>query len=272
MVVYIEYAFLWNFALDFVLLWLSLLAVKRKIGWGRLSLAALVGALFALLFPLLSLPRFLSYLLKFSVGCLLSLIAFGFPKNKKERGMYALNCALFFSFTFAFGGAILALFGDTPKKGFVLLTVAILSGISLFLIEKLYQKRAIHRYIYPCTITCKEKQMEVSGFYDSGNLATYKGIGICFVAPDVFYELWGEERATYWEGKGETVVCQTINGVKKTIVCLGKLNIEIGGESLQGEVYFAPSTNMVLREYKLLLSSHVFEHLDKINEKRGKIC
>ncbi len=269
MSVYIEYAFLWNFLLDGVLLRLSLLAIKRKKRGINIFLASLVGAAFAVVFPLLSLPSLLSTLLKTSVGCLLCLIAFGRVKSKKERGMYALNCAFFFSFTFAFGGAILALFGENPHKGVILLSVAILTALSLVFIEKLYKKRAVHALLYDCAIAYQGKSVNLAGFYDSGNLATCKGLPVCFLSPDVFYELWGEDMALNGADKGEEEFAySTLKGDKKGIARKGELIIEIkSGERRKGEVYFSPSANMVLREYKLLLPSCAFEQLDKINEK-----
>ncbi|MBQ7923940.1 MAG: sigma-E processing peptidase SpoIIGA [Clostridia bacterium] len=264
MVVYIEYAFLWNFLLDTVLLWLSLRAVKRKIRLFPLLFSALVGASFALVFPLLVLPNWAAYLLKFSVGFLLCFIAFGRIKHKKEWGKYALNGAFFFTFTFAFGGAILGVSGENPRKGIILLIFAFLTFVSLFLIRKLYAKRAVERDLYACVIAYKQKRSAVSGFYDSGNLAICNGAPVCFLAPDVFYDIWGEEIAL---GEMETtgqvcgeIVFSTVSGKKRVRAYLGRLEITLNkGETVVKKAYFAPSENMVLREYKLLLNSRIFE-------------
>ena len=264
MVVYIEYAFLWNFFLDGTLLWLSLRAVKRKCSWLRWLLSALLGGVFAILFPLLILPVALSYLLKFAVGLLLCLIAFGRIKNRKEWGKYALNSAFFFTFTFVFGGGITAISGENPKKGVVLLIFALLTLVSLFFIKKLYEKRAIDGCLYPCVIIYKQKRIPVSGFYDSGNLATHNGLPVCFLSPDLFYELWGEEIAfkegeTDGQVRGE-IVFSTVSGNRRATACLGEVEIERkGGERAKKQAYFSPSANMVLREYKVLLNARVFE-------------
>lgn len=274
MVVYIEYAFLWNFLLDSVLLRLSLFAVRQKAKKLRLCFSALLGASFALIFPLLSLPIVLSFLLKFSVGALLCLVGFGRIKNKKEWGRYALSCTFFFAFTFAFGGAIVGVFGENPKKGIVLLAISFLTVVSLLFIKKLYERRAVTRYVYDCAIAYREKSLRVEGFYDSGNLATYNGLPVCFVSPDVFYELWGEEIAFSKEeiprGEMGEIALITVSGEKRATVRLGKLKMEVEkGKTVGKEVYFSPSKNMVLRDYKLLLHSRIFEEevLDKINER-----
>ncbi len=264
MVVYVEYAFAWNFLLDATLLWLSLRACKRKIIRWRLTISALLGSAFALVFPLLTLPAVLAFTLKFAVGFLLCFIAFGRIKNKNEWGKYALNCTFFFAFTFAFGGAILAITGENTHKGIILLFFAVLTVISVFLILRLSARSAITGRIYPCQIAYNRKRVDVDGFYDSGNLATQNGLPVCFLSPDVFYELWGEERALgIAETEGQVcveVAFDTLGGERRTTGYLGELVIAVKrGEKTQKKVYFVPSPNMIRREYKLLLNAHIFK-------------
>ncbi len=264
MVVYVEYAFAWNFLLDATLSWLSLRACKRKIIWWRLTLSAFLGGAFALLFPLLTLPNFLTGVLKFAVGFLLCFIAFGRVKTKKEWGRYALNCIFFFSFAFAFGGAILAISGENTHKGIILVIFAVLTVISLVLIARLYARSAVTGRIYACKIAYKAKTALVDGFYDSGNLAMQNGLPVCFLSPDTFYDLWGEELALGIE-KERGQVCvevafDTLGGEKRTKGYLGNLELALQtGEKTQKQVYFVPSANMLRREYKLLLNARIFE-------------
>ena len=265
MLVYVEYAFFYNFLIDGVLLRLALWAVRRKKCWLNVLFAACLGGAVALLFPFLTLPPILSFLLKIAVGCLLCLLAFGRVKNKKQWGMYALSCTFFFVFTFAFGGAIVGIFGENPKKTIVILSVAALGALSLALIEKMYEKRAISQHVYDCVLQNKDKSLCVAGFYDSGNLATHKGLPVCFLSVDVFYDLFVDELSN---NLMEELAFSTVGGDKKTGVTKGEITITLSKkERLRGDVYFAPSTNMVLREYKLLLPSRIFERMDKINEK-----
>ena len=72
MTVYIEYAFLQNFFLDGALVWLSLKGSKTPVKGRRIALSALVGGVFAVLYPLLGLTKWLGLTLKISVGVLLS--------------------------------------------------------------------------------------------------------------------------------------------------------------------------------------------------------
>ena len=100
MEIYIEYALAENFLLDAMLLWLAMKAAKQEISLWRIVLAAAIGAAFAVAFPLLKTGKTIAYILKFSVGALLCLVAV----KGKGIGRYALTALLFFGFSFALGG------------------------------------------------------------------------------------------------------------------------------------------------------------------------
>ena len=257
MTVYIEYAFLENFFFDGVLLSLALISVKAPLKWWRIVCSATLGGAFALAYPFLRLPSALLFLLKFSVGFLLCLIAFGGVKTKKQAGKYALSVTFFFAFSFAFGGALLGVSGKfTSHKPFwVTLGFVVLAVLALVFIKKLYQRRSVYAFIYECMVKNGEKSIRTTGFYDSGNLATKNGLPVCFLSPDLIYDLFSEE---ILEKSGQ--VCaemsiSTLGGRKTTPLYRGKIQIN-GGEK---EVYFAVSTNMISREYKILLNAGIFE-------------
>lgn len=260
MVVYIEYAFLENFLLDGALLCLALLFSKSKIRWWRVALSALFGTVFALAYPFLKLPAALGYLLKFSVGFLLCFIACGRVKTKKEWGRYALTSVLFFVLSFAFGGALTALanglFQGNIPTAFVTVGFAVLSVVALLLAKKLYKKKKLHAYTYNCRILYNKRNVAISGYFDSGNLAQKNGLPVCFLSPDILYALFGEEII-----KGEGQVCDeleitTMAGEKK--LPLYKAVIEIEGVCSKKEAYFAPAGNMINREYQVLLNAGLF--------------
>ena len=254
MTVYIEYAFLENFLLDGALLYLALKAGKISVRAGRLALSATLGGIFAILFPLLSLPVFLAFLLKSAVAVLLCVCAY--PKGKIATNFrnFALVLACFFAFTFAFGGALIAL---NITGAFVGLGFCVLGVFALGFIKMLYQKRAVEKFVYCCEIACKQRAVRVFAFYDSGNFASYKGSAVHFLSPEIYFELFKEE---YLETRLEKIVISTLSGEKALPVFQGDLRIrEKGVELLIKGAYFALSTNMLSRGYKLLLNSKVFE-------------
>ncbi len=266
MVVYVEYAFLQNFLLDGGLLWLAMKASKHPPSPLRLLLSAVLGGAFALLFPLLSLSAGLSLLLKTAVGILLPLMAFGRVRNKKEGGRCAMSVLFFFLFTFGFGGALTGVDENFPlqrRTGTgVLIGFAVLTLFSLFLVEKLYAKRAIYRHVYDCTVYVGEKKAKIRGFFDSGNLAMKNGLPVCFLSADILYDLCGNE-IVFGAVEGgqvcEEMVISTQAGERRVPLYRGYLQVNFGENSAKKEVYFARSANMIAREYKILLNSRIWE-------------
>ncbi len=250
MVVYVELAFLENFCLDFLLLALTAYAAKAAPKIGRLLLGGGVGGAFAVLFPLLSLPSFLKWALKFAVGAVLPLIALG-------RRKWGIGALFFFLFTFAFGGALLSAVQDFPKWVRFPVFLA-LACFSLVLVGKLYKRRALFTYIYDCEVRVGEKRIKARGFLDSGNLATKEGIPVCFLSPDLFYDI------SQAGGKGGGQGCDEMQiftqaGAKKIPLCRGKLLVKKRGGDCEKRVYFALGTNMIGREYKIILHFRALE-------------
>lgn len=267
MTVYIEYAFLQNFFLDGTLVWLSLKGSKTPVRGGKLVLSALLGGVFAVVYPLLSLKEWTGALLKISVGVLLCMLAYGRLKNKREWGRFCVCAALFFALSFAFGGAIYSLtqyFSQEWIKSLITpISFMLLSVAVIWLFKKLYQKRALWQHIYKCRITCEENSIFALGFLDSGNMATKNGVPVCFLSPERAYELWGEKWLREDEDRGQ--VCDemqinTVAGTKTLRLRQGDMQIWIGKERKRiDKVYFAVSANMIGKEYSIILYSRILE-------------
>lgn len=264
MEVYIEYAFLENFLFDGTLLFLSLRATKTPLCWGKIVISAILGGVFALLFPFLYLPKALLYLLKFLMGALLCLLAANRVKTKKEWGRYALSCSFFFIFTFAFGGTIFVFAEEFQKDSLPFLAVAcffvFLTAISLFFIKKLQEKRKIYPFLYDCEVVLGEKRIFAVGFMDSGNRAIKNGIPVCFLSPTLFYEAFGELILSKCEGHvRDEIKIQTLGGEKNLPLYAGEIAVLTEKERVKKQVYFAPSGNMLCREYSLIIAAEILE-------------
>ncbi len=242
--------------MDGALLYLCLSATKTPVKGWRLTASAVLGGVFAVAYPLFSLPRALSFFLKIAVGFLLPIVAFPPIKRKKEWGMYGLSTFFFFLFTASFGGILLGVMGNFSRTHlpfrFVAIGFVLLSAISLFFIKKLYCRRRIYARIRPCAVLFKEKRIEVSGFLDSGNLAMKKGLPVCFLSSDIFFDLFGEDILLGGGQVREEMTISTMSGEKRVPLYRGFLEI-LGEENCLYEVYFAPSANMISREYKVIL-------------------
>ena len=267
MTAYIEYVIVENFLLDSMLLYLSFRALKVNFKWKSLCFSALFGAVFALVFPLLSLPFLLAYLLKFAVGFLLCLLAFPRIKNKNDVGRYALTCALFFFLSFSLAGTLFAFGGDfsfsengyqIEQTPFVFVFVSAIA-FSIFVIDgvkKIYKKRTAFRHIYDCAILFGQRRVAILGFLDSGNLATVNGAPVCFLSPEIAFELWESELLS---PHGEITI-QTLGGEKTLPVFQGSLEIRLDkGIFTRKQVYFSPSAHIVSREYKMLLQANILD-------------
>lgn len=266
MEIYIEYALAENFLLDAMLLWLALKAAKQQIRLWRIGLAAAVGAAFAVVFPLLSLGKVLSYILKFAVGALLCVIAV----KGKGVGKYALTSLLFFGFSFALGGALLAVYSafsvdhtvtengyltESVPVGMVLGGSFVFSVLTVALVKGIYRRRAVRRFVYPCKVTLGERSVKADGFLDSGNRANTCGTPVCFISPDLAYDLLGDREMT------EEMTILTMGGESKIKIFLAdSLEIYCGQKpNIIRKVYFSPSGNIRAREYKIILSAEMLD-------------
>jgi len=261
MTVYIEYALIENFLIDGGLLLFSLLLLKRRISLLKISVSALLGAGFALLYPLLSLPAPLQYSLKFSVGILLVLIA---SKKENTVGRYATNVLSFFLVCFLFAGFLFAVNDLFHKETQRIPFGSLLGGgiiFSFFLwkfVKKLYFKRKISGFLYDCELFSGKNRLKVKGFLDSGNTASYHGVPVCFLSAKLLLDLiemgqvCDEMQILTVDGE-KTIKIFEID--KLWIYSCDRLNII---EKVVEKVYLSPTSNLRSGEYDLLLNVGVF--------------
>ena len=106
MSVYIEYAFIDNMIINFILIKTATRCalVKTKFIW--LFISALLGTAVALAVPLFSLPSACHIIIKIALAFLMVYVSARFKSVKS----YALTLGFFLLFTFLSGGFIIALF------------------------------------------------------------------------------------------------------------------------------------------------------------------
>lgn len=264
MEIYVEYAVLENCLVDGALLYLAQAATKRKIALLRLLIASAFGAGFALLFPLLSLPTFLGWLLKLFCGAFLCAIAI---KRQKDGGRYALTVILFFAFSFCFGGGLLFVLQGLGTEyytvagggvvtripvGALLAAAAVFTAFCRWGIRRLYARKRVFAHIVLCTLTRGQRSVEAQGFVDTGNGASYGGRAVCFVTPDLLFELCGTA------APDGAMTVKTVAGEKRiSLFLIDEITIcdgnKRGEERKLGGVYLSPAVHIVGKPYKLLL-------------------
>ena len=263
MEIYIEYALLENFFVDGTLLFLAIVASSQTLVWRKIILSAFLGAVFAVAFPLLPFPSALLEVGKFLVPLALCGLA---VKKGKGVGRYALTTLLFYAFSFTFAGLITGVLGafnieyfsihgggivTAIPVGALFAALAAFAALCVYGIARLYHIKRIHESVLPCEVRGGKGVVRTLGYIDTGNTARYKGLPVCFVTPDLFYDLFGVETPY------EKTVIRTLSG-EKTVVVRKTEYIKLGRGKKQTVVegaYLSPSAGLIGREYKVLLPS-----------------
>ncbi len=241
MSVYIEYVVIENFFYDFILLLCAYTLSKSRVKWGKLCLSALIGGVFACLYPLLVLPWFLSLVLKICVGFLLVFIGI----RKKERSRYGLSVIFFFICAFCFAGGVYA-FG----RAYILPCFLAFALISTKIGKKIYQKVRFSGNLVACKLYYQGKERETLGYLDSGNLARHKGFPVCFISTELFLGIYDETRGQVFD----EMQINTLVGAKKVRVFSGEISIN-GNE--KKPVYLGVSGNIIKKGYEILIHSEM---------------
>ena len=241
MTVYIEYAIIENFFYDFILLLCAYTLSKTPFSWWKITLSALFGGVFAVVYPLLSLPYVLSALLKICVGLLLVLIGI----SKKGRSRYGLGVFFFFVCAFCFAGGLYA-FG----KAYILPCFCLFAVITVKIGKTVYRKMRFSGNLRACKLFYQGKEREALGYLDSGNLARQKGLPVCFITAKLFLDIYDEDRGQVFD----EMRIQTLAGEKKVPVFFGEISID-GKE--KKPVYLGVSGNIIKRGYEILLNGEM---------------
>ncbi len=270
MEIYIEYAFIENFALDFLLCYFSFKILRLPIKRRWITLSAVVGAFFAIAYPFIS--RFertqtLWGIVKIAFPLLACFVGLGGKIYKKDRGRYATSVIAYYCLSFLFAGGVYAFcnvfginytFGDGILVGAPVVTVFAVCFVIAFaiktLVKAVYIRRAVTRFVYSCKLTKGDRQVRAEGYVDSGNLAQKDGIPVCFLSAELFFDLFGAEAF----GEGEEELCiSTVSGEKKIkLFLLDELWIYFGrGKNIVYKPYCAVSPALQGKEYKVLLGA-----------------
>lgn len=178
MTVYVEYVFIDNFFIDLMLLKTAYTITGRSMPRGRLILCSFSGAVFAVLYPLITDNIIIITAAKILFGLLLVFIAAKFSSAKE----YLCFTAVFFGLTFFTGGAIIGAFtllgADYSSEisiALMVLPVYILVRFANALIRYFYRAKDLSGLIVKTEIFCGEKSVVLRGFFDTGN-SLYDGL------------------------------------------------------------------------------------------------
>lgn len=265
MEVYWEYAFAENCLIDGLLLYLALRCARGKIRLRNLFFASLIGGAEAVLFPLIALPVWCAYLLKFLGGVLLAVLAV----SKGTRKTYFVVCSVFFLLTFALGGvltAVYSFFGISYVEGqgylvesapvaLVLTLTAIFAIIVREAAVYFYRYRTTTRNIVPCKLLNEKRSVNVRGFFDSGNCLTFRGNAVCVASATAIFALFGEHPQTIG-----SITVTTVNASRISPVFLcGKLQMTINGKIHTKENVYLTVGEICSKDYQIILHTALGE-------------
>lgn len=256
MEVYVEFAILDNFVMDYLILKLTLCGCPIKSGGKRVVIAALLGTVFAVYLPLLDLSRACLLIFKVAFGPVMVVVAAEFQSFKN----YCLRTILLFLITFAFGGTIYGfagLFGveydavnnvyaGSPPL-FLLLGGAAVCYLVLYkAFSLLYKKKSVAPFLRKCVLYSGEHKLRVNAFIDSGNGIIYKNFySVCVADASLSAKM---EKCGFLQGRliGSTSV--------RTATGNGKINIY---ELDRIKVLYGENENIILNAKIGVVDSHI---------------
>ena len=192
MVVYVEYVFADNFFIDYVLLKYSCVINGETPKKRKLIPLAFLGAGFALLVPLFSVPPAVSAFIKILFGLSLAFLASP-QKTLKGNVRYALT---FFGLTAAAGGGVVAVYyafgvrlGEEFSVALSILPAYLALKIILRLIPAIKKRRELTPYILKTDITVAGKTVTLSALADTGNGLTFGSSPVIVVSKSAVSDL-----------------------------------------------------------------------------------
>ena len=230
MTVYIEYVLIDNLVIDFLLLKATFALTNIDVKRGRLFLCALLGAIVALIYPLIQI-KIISTAVKILCGFLLTLTAAKY-KSKKS---YFVNTAIFFLLTFLTGGAIIGIFSVFGLEYSAEYSVALMFLPVYFILRAvssvlkfIYRKKDVISLTYNISVTAYGKTVTGKGFLDTGN-GLYDGDRPCIVCGKAFFlNLIG---CGFYRANFKKITVNTVSGQTENIaILLDELKIYISDE------------------------------------------
>jgi stage II sporulation protein GA (sporulation sigma-E factor processing peptidase) len=245
LVYYVEYVFVENFILDFILLFITGKLIKRQIIIKRLIAASLVGALYVIIAYCVGREFMTFFIVKFSVSVLMIMIAF--DSKGILTNIRVIIC--FYIASLLMAGIISALYYFTYDKLTVnAIIMSMFTGYAAlhFFFKEIKDRITRHNYIRRVTVTIGNKSKTFRGYIDTGNELSdpVTGKPVMVVNIDCIRDIIGDDlygRITeFYEKKSyenlltadntinlRVIKYKTISKGSETMVCIVPDEIEI---------------------------------------------
>ena len=171
MVYYVEYVFLENFIIDFILLFITGKLIKRIIIIKRLILASFIGSLYVVLTFYIGKEFMTYFIVKFSISVLMIMIAF--DSKGILTNIRVIIC--FYITSLIMVGIISALYYLTYDKltvNAIIISIFIGYAALHFFFKEIRDRIAKHNYKRSVNINIGNKRKKIRGYIDTGNELT----------------------------------------------------------------------------------------------------
>ena len=175
MTIYVDEAFALNLLIDWLLLQISVTLTGQRCSVWRLLLAALLGAVYAVLTLLPSLHWLARPPLRLLLFCLMAMTAFGFGRQALKPGLWYLGvccgfCGLSYACSVLTGRGVLLL-GGTVWYAVRFRFLVLLAGMSYALVRLLLPRLGQHKGKQICALTLilDERRVRLTALLDTGN-------------------------------------------------------------------------------------------------------
>lgn len=194
MVYYVEYVFVENFIIDFILLFITGKLIKRVIIFKRLIIASLVGSLYVILTFYIGREFMTFFIVKFSISVLMIMIAF--DSKGILTNIRVIIC--FYITSLIMVGIISALYYLTYDKLTVnAIIMSIFTGYAAlhFFFKEIKDRINRHNYKRTVNVSIGNSSKTFRGYIDTGNELTdpMTGKHVMVVNIDCIKDILGDE-------------------------------------------------------------------------------
>ena len=194
MVYYVEYVFVENFIIDFILLFITGKLIKRVIIFKRLIIASLVGSLYVILTFYIGREFMAFFIVKFSISVLMIIIAF--DSKGILTNIRVIIC--FYITSLIMVGIISALYYLTYDKLTVnAIIMSIFTGYAAlhFFFKEIKDRINRHNYKRTVNVSIGNSSKTFRGYIDTGNELTdpMTGKHVMVVNIDCIKDILGDE-------------------------------------------------------------------------------
>ncbi len=245
MVYYVEYVFVENFIIDFILLFITGKLIKRVIIFKRLFVASLVGSLYVILTLHIGWEFMTYFIVKFSISVLMIMIAF--DSKGILTNIRVIIC--FYITSLLMVGIMSALYYFTYDKltvNAIIMSIFTGYGALHFFFKEIKDRISKHNYKRTVKVSIGDKSKTFKGYIDTGNELTdpMTGKSVMVVNIDCIRDILGDGLCNkimeYYDNKCyesliggnyginlRIIKYNTISSIGENMVCIVPDEIEI---------------------------------------------